>query len=113
MGQGRISITNQENKICTLYALIMILYYDTLQYCTYKMLEEQCLPVKSWVVTEARIYQKTSRLTSLVLLLCYNIIDFIGSCCRFDYVLLSHNRYKTFPRNSRNWITGNLCCVKL
>ena len=29
------------------------------------------------------MYQKTSRLKSIIRMLCYDIVDFIVSCCRF------------------------------
>jgi hypothetical protein len=76
MGQDRISVTNQENKICTLCALIMLLSYDMLQYCTYKVLEEQCLRVKSRVVTEAM-----------------NLSEDIKVDISHSHVMLQHHRF--------------------
>ena len=68
-----------------------------LVYCTYKVVVlKRCLPMASWGVTLAHSMAVSVsedmqlKLTPIILMLYYNIIDFIGSCCRFFIDLIMY-----------------------
>ena len=54
----------------------MLLYYGMLAYCSYKVLVKQCLPVESWVVTEAM-----------------NLSEDIKVDISHSHVMLQHHRF--------------------
>ena len=70
-----------------LCALLILLHFGMLAYHTYKVVVEQCLPTASSGVPVAMDVLENKHVvrvntTHIILMLYYNIVVFIGSCCK-------------------------------